>query len=203
VTSRKKKLLLIQISMFFIATSLLYFPYRNTSNTEQETKSQNTKVLEADTNLSNKFENVEYKGIDLNGNRYVVKSSKAIFAVENPELVNMEVMNTIFYFKDGSTVKIDGDYGSYNNKNKNMKFRENVRVVRETSFVTRQNNDYVYADNLDYLNSEGMLTIYGNVRTESIEGNIAADNIKINLKTEIIDISMFGQKKVNVKLKGE
>ena len=50
---------------------------------------------------NNTFENVEYKGIDLNGNRYVLKSESADFESSMPELVNMKVMVAIFYFKDG------------------------------------------------------------------------------------------------------
>ena len=203
MSSRKKKILLIQVIIFFVAISLLYFPYKNTGDTKLTKKTQDIKVLEKDVPSSNSFENVVYKGIDLNGNRYIVKSLKANFKTKNPEVINMEIMLTTFFFKDGSVLAINGDYGTYNNKSKDMQFRGNVVAVRESVTLPKRSNDYIYADSLDYLSSEGQLTIYGNVITESIEGNIAADNLKIDINAGTVDFSMFNQSKVKVKLKGK
>ena len=64
--------------------------------------------------------------LDLNGNRYVIKYEEAVFDINLPELINMKIMTATFYFKDGSTLEIDGNYGSYNNLTKDMKFREEI-----------------------------------------------------------------------------
>ena len=40
----------------------------------------------------------------------------------------MKVMSAVFYFKDGTILKVRGDYGTYNNKTNNMNFRENVKA---------------------------------------------------------------------------
>ena len=111
-----------------------------------------------------------------------------------PELVNMKVMVAIFYFKDGSVLSVKGDYGTYNNKTKDMEFRENIKAEYK--------DNYLYADNLDYYNSRSSLSIYGNVKTESIQGNIMADNLEFDLDSKTLDISMFDKKnEVKVKLK--
>ena len=47
---------------------------------------------------SNFFEDVEYKGIDANGNRYLLKSEIASFNEEKPELVNMDWNECYFLF---------------------------------------------------------------------------------------------------------
>ena len=47
---------------------------------------------------SNYFEDIEYKGIDANGNRYLLKSEVATFDDKSPELVNMNGMFATFYF---------------------------------------------------------------------------------------------------------
>ena len=154
-------------------------------------KSKETTTKTIENNLSkNTFENVEYKGIDLRGNRYVIKSEKAEFDVNNPELIDMKVMTAIFYFKDGSVLKVNGDYGKYNNETYDMEFRNNI--------VANYQNDIVYADNLDYFNTKNLLTIYGNVRGESIKGNITGDKVKIDLSKKTLDISMFDEKQINV-----
>ena len=51
------------------------------------------------------FENVEYRGIDANGNRYLLKSDFATFEKDKPELIKMAGMNAIFYFKDGKELE--------------------------------------------------------------------------------------------------
>jgi len=199
VNKRKKKILTIQILMFFLGISIIYFTYYYKELPNQNIESQlleDKNKIQIDAKqeqISNTFENIEYNGIDLNGNRYNIKSKTADFEFENPELINMKVMFATFYFKDGTILKVEGDYGTYNNKNNNMEFRENI--------VAEYENNYLYADNLDYFNTLSMLTIYGNVRSESIQGNIMADKLKFDVSLKTLDISMFTDRQVNVKIK--
>ena len=48
------------------------------------------------------FFNIEYTGLDLRGNRYLLKSEKARLDEFKPEIVYMETVHAIFYFKDKS-----------------------------------------------------------------------------------------------------
>ena len=198
MTSRKKRILTIQIIIFIIGSLLVFFTYYNKNNvsdlkkTSDLVKRNSSDTLENDQNI-NTFENIEYKGIDLNGNRYVIMSEKASFDVNKPELIDMKIMSAIFYFKDGTILRVKGDYGTYNNKSNDMEFRENI--------IANYIDNNLYADNLDYLNSKNLLTIYGNVKTESIKGNISADNIEIDISKRTVDISMFSDKQINMKLK--
>mgnify|MGYP001477176881 FL=1 len=192
MTPRKKKLFTIQLVIFLLAISLLYITYNNNS-IEQKQSPDLVAIKDDPSKESNKFENIEYKGVDLNGNRYIIKSEIANFDTETPEIINMKIMKTIFYFKDGTTMTLTGDYGTYNNKTFDMEFRENI--------VAEYQNNLLYADNLIYLNTKSLLTIYGNVMTESVQGNINADNVEIDLSAETLDISMFDEKQINVNLR--
>ena len=126
--------------MFFLGISLIYFTYYYKELPSQNIESQLFKdknKIQIDANqekISNTFENIEYNGIDLNGNRYNIKSKTADFEFENPELINMKVMFATFYFKDGTILKVEGDYGTYNNKNNNMEFRENIVAEYEKNY---------------------------------------------------------------------
>ena len=193
----KKKLLLLQVIIFIFACSLIYFSYYNqnvqVSNVkieESKKSSKNKKTDELKNN--NAFENIEYNGIDLNGNRYQIKSERADFDIDNPSLIRMKIMNSIFYFKDGTILNVTGDYGTYNNKTNDMIFRDNI--------VALYLNHKLIADNLDYFNVKGLINVYGNVKSESKEGNIEADNAEIDLKKKTIDLNMFDNNEVKVKL---
>ena len=196
MTKRKKNILIIQILIFITAILLIYFTYINkdtNKNLDIAEKSIQKKDEGEKTDLdSNTFENVEYKGVDLRGNRYTIKSEIADFKVENPELINMKVMSAIFYFKDGTVLRVRGDYGTYNNKTNDMNFRDNIKVTYK--------EDALFSDNLDFLNSKNYLKIYGNVKAESIKGSIKADNLEFDLLKQTLDISMFSNGQINMVL---
>tara|TARA_B000000532_G_C18804995_1_gene378733 strand:+ start:259 stop:864 length:606 start_codon:yes stop_codon:yes gene_type:complete len=201
VTARKRKLLTLQLVLFFIACAFIYFTYYYDKNIPQKQSNnliENSTTSEKDQNEvmdTNKFKDVTYRGLDLNGNRYEIFAGEADFKIENPELINMKIMSAKFYFKDGTILFVKGDWGVYNNVTNDMKFRDNIEAKYQENFV--------YADNLDYLNSKNLLNIYKNVRTESPEGNIVADNLKFDLLDKTLDISMFSNDQVNVKIKNK
>lgn len=198
MTNRKKNILLIQALIFITAILLIYYTYGNKDqkfdnrNNISDIAKKKGSEKEEDESQSNTFLDVEYKGVDLRGNRYEVRSEEANFKIDNPEIINMKVMTAIFYFKDGTVLKVKGDRGTYNNKNNDMSFRENVNAEYE--------KNYLFADNLDFFNTKNSLTIYGNVRTESIKGSMVADNLEFDLLKQTLDISMLGNKQIDMKL---
>jgi|TARA_B110000881_G_C18511009_1_gene482212 hypothetical protein len=195
VTLRKKKILLIQILILITTFFLIYFTYYSDSENDllEINNISQPNVNNSKTNQTNSFKDVEYKGFDIDGNRYVVKSETATFEINSPELINMKIMKAIFYLKDGDILEVIGDYGTYNNITYDMTFRDNI--------IAEYNNDYLYSDNLDYLSSKKKLSIYGNVRVESIQGNIVADDLEFDLSKKTLDISMFSDKQINIGLK--
>ena len=51
-------------------------------------------------------------------------------------------MTAIFYFKDNTTLKIFGNYGSYNNKTFDMSFRDDVRAEYLDSKLFAEKADF-------------------------------------------------------------
>ena len=143
---------------------------------------------------TNSFTDIEYSGFDLTGNRYVLKAEKADFKTETPELINMKNVKGTFYLKDDTILTVVSDEGFYNNVSLDMNFRNNV----EADYLTHT----LLSDLLSYSNSKSKLIATGNVRGESIEkGEFNADNVEYNLADKTLNFSMFGNKRVNVKLK--
>ena len=132
---------------------IFYIVYYNKNINEKNSENTETSKVFTDKeeSTSNFFENVEYKGIDANGNRYLLQSELASFDEENPELINMINMMAIFYFKNGQEINVYGDKGKYNNKTNDMEFRDNVRVLQETNKIFANNLDYYNEKSLYYL----------------------------------------------------
>ena len=190
---RKKKLFLIQATLLMIAILLLYIFYYRDNVSEQAVE----KVLIENEKLeklgeSNFFEDVEYKGIDANGNRYLLKSNIASFSDESPELVKMIGMNATFYFKDGKVLKVSGKSGTYNNKTNDMQFRDDVKVV--------QASNRIFADNLDYFNLKKLIKVYGNVKGKSLDGNFTSDILNLNIDDQSVDFLMNSNEQVKINL---
>ena len=193
MSARKKRLILIQAILLIAAMLLLYiFYYQDNINKKpsEEVKTENENLEKL--SQSNYFEDVEYKGIDANGNRYLLQSKIATFGEENPELVNMTKMNATFYFKDGKILKVSGETGTYNNKSNDMEFRGNVIVV--------QSDNRIFADNLDYLNLKRLIKVYGNVRGESLDGNFTSDVLNLNIDNQSVDVFMINNEQVKINL---
>ena len=188
--TRRKKIILIQLIIFLVASFLLYNTYRD--------KKENTKEVsktETETNPNtNSFTDIEYSGFDLNGNRYILEAAKADFKVETPEAINMKGVVANFYLKDDTVLRIISNEGFYNNITLDMEFRENVKATYLTHTLL--------SDQLTYSSSNSKLLASGNVHGESIEkGEFIADNVEYSLANEILNFSMFDNKQVNVKLK--
>ena len=188
--SRRRGVLLAQLTIFLVASALLYNTYRDKGKNNEEMVK-----IEAETNYNtNSFKDVEYSGFDLNGNRYTLNAGEADFETTSPESINMIDVVANFYLKDDTVLTVVSDQGLYNNLTLDMEFIENVK----TTYLTNT----LYADKLDYSNSNGKLLAYGNVQGESVEkGKFFADNVEYNLKNKILEFSMFSDKQVKVKLK--
>ncbi|MDC6482050.1 LPS export ABC transporter periplasmic protein LptC [Pelagibacteraceae bacterium] len=191
MTARKKNLLLIQITIFLLASTLLYNTYSDKNKQESEILIKIESESDPDTNS---FTDVEYSGFDLNGNRYVLNAGQADFKTETPDLINMKKVVAKFYLKDGTILTVVSRKGLYNNVTLDMKFIDNVKANYSTNTLK--------SDSLYYSNSNANLIATGNVRGESIEkGEFIADNVEYDLKNKTVNFSMFGSKQVNIKIK--
>jgi hypothetical protein len=190
VISRKKKLLLVQLTIFLVASVLLYNTYSD-KNSEVETF---VKVKPESELNTNSFTDIEYSGFDLAGNRYILNAKKADFKTEVPELINMKGVVAKFYLKDDTVLTVISDEGLYNNISLDMNFRKNIQVDYSTHTM--------FADLLSYSNSNAKLIATGNVRGESIKkGEFSADNVEYDLTNKNLNFSMSGSKRVNVIIK--
>ena len=194
MTNKKK---IFQLSLIFIGLIIIFFTYffnlekKQPSEvvTETETK-ENEEFLEEGVN---RFENVEYKGIDNTGNKFTIGSQFAEFKKEKPELIFMENVECFFTFKDNTVLLISSKKGIYNNISNDMQFSEDVKM------------DYlentIFSDRANFNNYENQLLIAGNVRGNGPTTNLKADELDFDLNTKDLKISMYSEERVKIKTK--
>ena len=192
---RKKKLKIIQLVLLTVGISVIFYTYINKNNSSvekiipKETQEKIKKQLAKESQEGDLFYNIEYSGLDLAGNRYILKSKEAINNKKNRELVNMKSVNAIFYFKDGTVLNVWSNFGVYNNKTLDMNFSENVRATHEGS--------QLFAERASYSNSESFLTISENVIVKDFRGTVHADELFFDIKKQKLDIASFKDGKIN------
>ena len=193
---RKKKLRIIQFFLLVFALLIIYLTYYNKeiSNTDLADSEQTKEALkDEDKDDGDFFFNIEYTGLDLRGNRYLLKSKKARLDEVKPEIVYMDDVHATFYFKDNTILYIWSDKGIYNNKNFDMQFSENVKAEYLDSKL--------FAEKANYSNTENYLSIYENVRIDDIRGNLIADKLLFDIKKQNLAITSFNDGKINANIK--
>ena len=192
---RKKKIKIIQINLLVIGLVILIFTYLNRSleKTDEilsvDTKTKIKKQLEDQDPDSDIFYNIEYNGLDLAGNRYVLKSSEAYSLKSNKELINMKSVEAIFYFKDDTILKVKSETGTYNNKTLDMEFDGNV----EANYKDSQ----LLAQKAEYSNSKSFLKVSEKVKIKDLRGTMVADELVFDIKNQKLNINSFNDDKIN------
>jgi hypothetical protein len=195
--NRKKKLRLIQTSLFLLGVLIIFITYKDNSNLSKNnvvTKEIREKI-DKQKNISDSgdvFYNIEYSGLDLSGNRYKLKSEEAISIKSNPDTIKMKSVEASFYFKDDTILNIVSDKGNYNNKTLDMTFSKNVKADYMQSKL--------YADKAEFSNSQGYLTITENVVVEDIRGTVLADKLFFDIKKQTLQIAAFNDDKINANI---
>ena len=198
MTYRKKKLLLIQISLLFIGIFIIFFTYLQKKQSDnrniisKESKKKIESSLDKNAGNADVFYDVSYTGLDLSGNRYILKSKEARNDKFNNELVKMLGLNAFFYFKDGTVLEINSDKGIYNNKTLDIKFEKNVQAYYQESVL--------FADMAEYSNSKNFLKVSNKVIIKDTKGEIFADELFFDLKKQTLDIKSSLDNKINANL---
>ena len=101
---RKKKIKIIQVTLLLIGMLIIFFTYIKRENisddkiisSEAQKKIKRQMESQSEQDI---FYNIEYSGLDLAGNRYILKASEAMTDKSNQDIINMKSTTAIFYFK--------------------------------------------------------------------------------------------------------
>ena len=195
---RKKKLRIVQLCLISIGILTLIFTYSDKINLKKKSSTAQELKKEVDDNMINNkenangnvFYNIEYSGLDLAGNRYILKSKSAINNSLDSDLIDMTGVTAVFYFKDGTLLKIKSNFGEYNNSTLDINFKSDIKAEYGESTLEAQ-----YAE---YSNSQGFLTVTDNVIVNDVQGNLVADKLLFDIKSQILEIETFNDKRIRV-----
>ena len=195
---RQKRLRIIQVCLLIFGLLIVFFTYKlNNKSFTDKTNSKLNDVSKQDLKDITKtegdvFYNIEYVGLDLAGNRYILKSKEAYTDKNSTEIINLKLVEAVFYFKDGTILNIYSEEGNYNNLNLNMNFYGNVKGVYGDSKL--------FAQKAEYSNSESMLLISDKVKVNDPQGTLYADKLLFDIKKQKLNITSFKNNKINANI---
>ena len=195
---RKKKLRFLQLLLLLAATLIIVFTYSKRDNElkdkiiSKETEKKIQKQIASQSEDGDIFFNIEYTGLDLAGNRYILKSEEAFSKKSNQEIVELKTVEAAFYFKDNTVLKIYSNTGKYNNKTLDMSFFGDVKALYEDSRL--------FAQKAEYSNSKSYLEISEKVKINDTKGTMVADKLFFDIKKQTLNIASFEDKKVNTNI---
>ena len=199
MTNRKKKLRIIQIFLIISSIAVIFYTYNYNNNYKNEEILSKTLQDQIEKDFNNKnvdgdvFYNIEYSGIDLNGNRYILKSREARTDNKNQNLVLMKEVTGVFYFKDNTALDIKSSSGIYNNKTLDIIFTGDVEAF--------YNDGELFAQKAEYNNSENYLKLTEDVHIRDIKGEMFADELFFDLKKQSLNIASKKDNYVNTIIK--
>jgi len=185
------QLALVSIGLLLFGLTYLYYPaiYENKLLKKQSIIKDFKKTSYNEQSTS--FENLEYKGFNLD-TPFKVKSEKAYILNEEPDIVYMSNMHVVLYLSDNRIVEITSLTGRYNKANYNCFFEQDVLATDGEIKIT--------ASNLDLLATENFVKIYNDVNLDYTTGSLQADKIDYDFETKHFKVSMFGDKFVKMKV---
>ncbi len=196
--NRKKRLKIIQLSLFFLSILIIFYTYseKPKSNSgviiSKEIQNQVDKRLSDRNEEGDTFYNVSYSGLDLSGNRYILKAEKA----KNDEFIKEKILMTqvdaVFFFKDNTILKVWAEEGVYNNRTLDITFEKKVKALYEGSKLL--------AEKAEFSNSNSSLTITEKVKLYDKKGTLVADKLFFDLKKQTLNIVAFDNKKINANI---
>ena len=117
-----KQVFLFAIGVILVALTYFIYPQQTKNKDFKETKI--ITKLEKELNFENTFENISYNGSDKNGNLFQIGSKFAEIKKEDPDITYMTEVVAFFYLKDGRTVKVTSNFGTYNKLTNDMFFQK-------------------------------------------------------------------------------
>ena len=187
-----KKVIKLTLFLLLVATSIFFYNLYLSDNKQSNIKidtsiepdiSEKQEVSSPENNL---IKNLKYEVKLDEENQYIITSDLSEITYETGiEMVRMQKVTAILINQKNIPLIITSEQAVYNNSNYNTKFSNNVKV--------EYLNNIIKADKMDFNFKNSLISIYENVEYDGIQGNIVADNIKIDLITKKIEIYMYNQ----------
>ena len=187
------KKILIQIVLIIIIIIISILFYQRYINKNDQALNNTNEIVESEFAKGNVISDISYESQDFEGRKYLIKSQKGIVSKNNPNIIEMENVDSKITLIDGTYVRITSDYAIYDNVNFDTKFSKNIKV--------RYLDHTIKSEDLVLSFERNQLEAFNNLTYENLDLIMFADKIIFDLKSKNTKIFNFDNSNVKVKNK--
>ena len=191
--NKKTAIQVLLIFLIFLFSILFYLKYfKNSQKISENILKEDKQNIVSQNDNSTYIDNIDYISTDTKGNKYQITADQAKIKIENSDIMILENVVGYIFNKDSETIMITSNVGTYNSKNYDTIFSENVTILYPGHKITGEYLDLSFLKNLGTISKD---VIYKGEKT-----SLFADKVEINLTTKDTKIFMDDKnKKVLVK----
>ena len=180
--NKKNLFQLILVVLLFIIVYIFYLNFfkTTTQKNKQEVTTQN-KDFNSEIN-TNVIENLKYVSEDIFGNRYTIEAKSAEIINDEEEVIKLIDVEATIDSENQDIIYINSDYADYNRINNNTVFQDNIKINYGNHLI---NSDII---NLNF--QKNMIEILENVHYSSLDTEMYADRVEIDLINKKLKLSM-------------
>ena len=187
-----------QLILFFIIILfiiLFFFKYLIKNKIEISDINKIENLTASGKNFSNIIKNIEYKSNDENGNQYIIKAEYGEIPNKNSNLILMKNVDAEINFNKNEKITVSSLGAIYNTINYDTNFKENVLIEYGEHNITSNNVDMLFKDH--------KIKLYDEINYKSLNTNLLADVMEIDLLTQDLKIYMVENgEKINATYSG-
>ena len=190
---KKISIQIFLITVIIVISILFYLKYIDKGDQTKKVGEIKDEIVGLENIKGNLIKDISYKSQDFEGRKYLIKSQKGIVSKDNPNIIEMEIVNAKITLIDETSITILSDYAVYDNKNFDTKFSKNIEVKHLEHII--KSDDLV-------LSFEGnQLEAFNNLTYENLDLIMFADKIIFDLKSKNTKIFNFDESNVKVENK--
>ena len=190
----KKILIQIFLIIIIIVTSILfYLKYIDKNDQAMKVNEIKNEIVGLESTKGNLISDISYESKDFEGRKYLIKSKHGIVNKDNPNMIEMKMVNAKIILIDGTSITITSDYAVYDNIKFDTKFRENIEVKHLEHIIK--------SDNLVLSFQGNQREAFNNLTYENLDLIMFADKILFDFKSKNTKIFNFDNSNVKVQNK--
>ena len=140
-----------------------------------------------------KFSDVEYRIKSKKNNDYITKGKLAYINKNEPEIIQLEFVNSFTKLKDGSFLNVKSDKAKFIKNSKNIKYYQNVVITNKQATITAETANFFSSENLIKLEDLVYKDNKNLIKGDFAELDTVTNNLKIEMKNK--QERVYGQRK--------
>ena len=194
ITKTKKA----NIFLFLILIlSLFFYSYYITENkgsidVNKDNDNQSDNTINSLSGIT-KFSDVEYRIKSKKNNDYITKGKLAYINKNEPEIIQLEFVNSFTKLKDGSFLNVKSDKAKFIKNSKNIKYYQNVVITNKQATITAETANFFSSENLIKLEDLVYKDNKNLIKGDFAKLDTVTNNLKIEMKNK--QERVYGQRK--------